>query len=146
MHPIRLNKFVFPRTVSSGQHHSMDMNCHTYLGHSPGARSCLGRRFFEVEAVAILTVLIMRYKVEVKEEPQFASETFEQRKARILAGKPGLTLTWVFHSICRNSFSFLHRRLSSFFHRWRLSWSNGDLLMLSVDRYACPWYSSEGIS
>ncbi|KAG6918711.1 hypothetical protein DXG01_012196 [Tephrocybe rancida] len=34
-----------------------------------------------------------RYKIEVKEEPQFAHETFEQRKERILLSRPGLTLT-----------------------------------------------------
>lgn len=50
-------------------------------------------RFFETEGIAILTILISRYKIEVKEEPQFAGETFEERKARILACKPGLTLT-----------------------------------------------------
>ena len=50
-------------------------------------------RFAEVEAIAVLTMLVTRYKVEVKEEPQFASETFEERKARILASHTGLTNT-----------------------------------------------------
>lgn len=52
-------------------------------------------RFSETEAVAILAVLIARYRVELKEEPQFAHETFEQRKERILRCKPGITLTYV---------------------------------------------------
>jgi hypothetical protein len=52
-------------------------------------------RFFETEGIAILTLLVMRYKIEVKEEPQFLSESFEERKARILAAKPGITLTCV---------------------------------------------------
>ncbi|KAF5362787.1 hypothetical protein D9757_011011 [Collybiopsis confluens] len=50
-------------------------------------------RFAEIEAVATLTMLVSKYKIEVKEEPQFANETFEQRKARVLASKPGLTMT-----------------------------------------------------
>ncbi|TFY55986.1 hypothetical protein EVG20_g9110 [Dentipellis fragilis] len=49
--------------------------------------------FFETEGIAILTMLMSRYKVEVKEEPEFANETFEERKARVLASKPGLTQT-----------------------------------------------------
>lgn len=50
-------------------------------------------RFFETEGIAILTMIISRYKVEVKEEPEFASETFEQRKERIFKAKRGVTLT-----------------------------------------------------
>ena len=52
-------------------------------------------RFFETEATAILALLISRYKVSIKEEPQFAGETFEQRKERILRARPGVTLTYV---------------------------------------------------
>jgi hypothetical protein len=52
-------------------------------------------RFFETEGIAILTMLLSRYKITIKEEPQFAGETFEEKKARILATKPGLTLTSV---------------------------------------------------
>ena len=50
-------------------------------------------RFAEVEATAILAVLIARYRVEIKDEPQFAAETFEQRQARILAATPIITMT-----------------------------------------------------
>ncbi|PPR04816.1 hypothetical protein CVT24_007076 [Panaeolus cyanescens] len=57
-----------------------------------GPRACLGRKFAETEAVAVLTRLIMKYKITVKEEPQFAHETFEERKARVLALDQGLTL------------------------------------------------------
>jgi hypothetical protein len=52
-------------------------------------------RFFETEGIAILTMLVYRYKIKVKEEPKFANETFEQRRERVLACKPGLTLTCV---------------------------------------------------
>ena len=51
------------------------------------------RRFFETEGIAILTMLVAKYKITVKEEAQFASETFEQRKARILKAHEVLTLT-----------------------------------------------------
>ncbi|KAF8142663.1 cytochrome P450 [Mycena galopus ATCC 62051] len=44
-------------------------------------------RFFETEGIAILTMLMSQ------EEPQFAGETFEERKTRVLNSKPGLTMT-----------------------------------------------------
>jgi hypothetical protein len=50
-------------------------------------------RFFETEGIAIMTMLVSRYKIEVKEEPEFAGETFEERYARITAFDPGLTTT-----------------------------------------------------
>ena len=52
-------------------------------------------RFTETEAIAVLTLTILRYKVTVKEEPQFAGETFEQRKERVLHSKNMVTLTYV---------------------------------------------------
>lgn len=52
-------------------------------------------RFFETEGIAILTTLVSQYKVSVKEEPQFAHETFEERKVRIIAARQGLTTTYV---------------------------------------------------
>ncbi|KIM82712.1 hypothetical protein PILCRDRAFT_7625 [Piloderma croceum F 1598] len=63
-----------------------------FMPFSAGARACLGRKFFETEGIVILTMMISRYKIEVKDEPQFAAETFEEKKARILATKSGLTL------------------------------------------------------
>jgi hypothetical protein len=50
-------------------------------------------RFFETEGIAIMTMLVSRYKIEVKEEPEFAGETFEERYARITAFNQGLTAT-----------------------------------------------------
>jgi len=38
-----------------------------------------------------MTMLVSRYKIEVKEEPEFAGETFEERYARITAFGQGLT-------------------------------------------------------
>jgi len=62
-----------------------------FLPFSQGPRACLGRRFFETEGIAIMTMLVSRYKIEVKEEPEFAGETFEERYARITAFDQGLT-------------------------------------------------------
>ncbi|KII87602.1 hypothetical protein PLICRDRAFT_54684 [Plicaturopsis crispa FD-325 SS-3] len=70
-----------------------EYNRDAFLPFSGGSRACLGRKFFETEGIAILTMLISKYRISVKEEPQFANETFDERKARILNAKPGLTLT-----------------------------------------------------
>jgi hypothetical protein len=40
----------------------------------------------------VITMLVSRYKIEVKEEPEFAGETFEERYARVTAFKVALTL------------------------------------------------------
>jgi hypothetical protein len=40
-----------------------------------------------------MTMLVPRYKIEVKEEAEFAGETFEERYARITAFNQGLTTT-----------------------------------------------------
>jgi hypothetical protein len=52
-------------------------------------------RFAETEVTVVLTLMILRYKVTVKEEAQFAGKTLEQRKERILRTKNILTLTYV---------------------------------------------------
>ncbi|KAI0298659.1 cytochrome P450 [Multifurca ochricompacta] len=62
-----------------------------FIPFSLGARACLGRRFFETEGIAVMTMLVSNYKIEIKEEPEFAGETFEQRFARITAFDQGLT-------------------------------------------------------
>ena len=77
--------------------------------HFAGARACLGRRcepavvaklmamcsytfrFGETEAIAVINMLVSRYRLEVKEEPEFAGETFEERYARITAFDEGIT-------------------------------------------------------
>ncbi|OBZ67844.1 hypothetical protein A0H81_12320 [Grifola frondosa] len=63
-----------------------------FLPFSGGPRACVGRRFSETEAVAILSLIVLRYKVEVKEEPQFAGETFEQQKERLLKCGNSITI------------------------------------------------------
>ncbi|KAH9962838.1 cytochrome P450 [Russula dissimulans] len=68
---------------------------HAFIPFSLGSRACLGRRFFETQAIAVMAMLVSRYKIEIKEEPEFAGETFEERYARITASKQGLTTTQV---------------------------------------------------
>ncbi|KAJ4475590.1 cytochrome P450 [Lentinula aciculospora] len=64
-----------------------------FIPFSAGPRACIGRKFFETEAVTVISMLISRFKVEIKEEPQYCNETFEKRKARVLDSRVGLTLT-----------------------------------------------------
>lgn len=48
-------------------------------------------RFFETESIAAITMMISTYKIEIKEEPEFAGETFEERFARVTDFNLGLT-------------------------------------------------------
>ena len=64
------------------------------------------KRFSETVAVAALTMLVSRYKITVKEEPQFTGETFEERKTRVLKCWNGLTLTWVSFTLFKKSIGF----------------------------------------
>ena len=50
-------------------------------------------RFSEIEALTILALIVLHYRIEVLEEPQFVDETLEQKRERLLEAKPGLTLT-----------------------------------------------------
>ncbi|SJL04168.1 uncharacterized protein ARMOST_07528 [Armillaria ostoyae] len=61
-----------------------------FVPFSQGARACMGRKFFETEGVAVLTMRVSKYKITIKEKP---GETFEERKDRILQTRGGLTLT-----------------------------------------------------
>ncbi|KAH8806764.1 cytochrome P450 [Flagelloscypha sp. PMI_526] len=72
---------------------SPDWPKEAFVGFHGGPRACPGRKFSETETVAILSVIIERYSIHVKEEPQFAHETFEQKKKRVLSSHLGLTLT-----------------------------------------------------
>ncbi|KAF9530338.1 cytochrome P450 [Crepidotus variabilis] len=64
-----------------------------FLPFSGGPRACIGRKFAEVESIAAITAFISQYKVTIKEEPQFAHETFKQKKERVLKTFNALTLT-----------------------------------------------------
>lgn len=63
-----------------------------FLPFSGGPRGCIGRGFSETESIAVLTLIISRYRIEVRDQPQFAAETFEQRKTRLLRSKLSVTL------------------------------------------------------
>lgn len=41
-------------------------------------------------------MMIKNYKISIKEEPQFAGETFEQRKERVFELTYGITQTYVY--------------------------------------------------
>ena len=45
----------------------------------------------------MLAMLVSQYKITIKEESQFAGETFEERKARVLSARQVVTLTYVLH-------------------------------------------------
>ncbi|KAK1227361.1 hypothetical protein PQX77_009645 [Marasmius sp. AFHP31] len=70
-----------------------EWNRDAFIPFSVGARSCIGRRFSEVESIAILTVLVKKYKISVLEEPEFKHESFEARKERVLRAQFGITHT-----------------------------------------------------
>ncbi|KAG1808691.1 cytochrome P450 [Suillus subaureus] len=69
-----------------------DWNRDAFLAFSGGYRGCVGRKFSETEGAAVLTILISQYTISIKDEPQFAGETYEQRKARVLDAQSTLTL------------------------------------------------------
>jgi cytochrome P450 len=65
----------------------------SFLPFSAGARACLGRRFFETESIAVITMMMLKYRVEVKQEPEFVGETLEQCFARITSSEQYLSNT-----------------------------------------------------
>jgi hypothetical protein len=50
-------------------------------------------RFAEVEALVVLCMLVRNYRITIKEEPQYAGETFEQRYNRVFTIYNYITLT-----------------------------------------------------
>ncbi|VDC04500.1 unnamed protein product [Peniophora sp. CBMAI 1063] len=66
-----------------------------FLPFSGGPRACIGRRFAESEEVAVIIMLVSQYQISVKADPKYAGETREQRKARLLDVKNGISMTAV---------------------------------------------------
>jgi cytochrome P450 len=62
-----------------------DYNKDAFMPFSAGARVCIGRRFSEIEQIAVLSVIALNYKITILEEPQYAHETVDERKKRVLA-------------------------------------------------------------
>jgi hypothetical protein len=48
--------------------------------------------FAELESIAALCLMVMCYRIEVTDDPKFSSETFEQRKERVLKADMGSIL------------------------------------------------------
>jgi hypothetical protein len=67
-------------------------------------------RFFETEGIAALTMLVSRYKITVKDEPEFAHETFDERRERLLRNNSVLTTTYV--QACLTSFHLVLTRVN----------------------------------
>ena len=83
-----------------------------------GARACLGRRyeqiwlltwrsiyvffisrFFETEGIAVIMMMVWKYRVEVKQEPEHVGETREQCFARITASEQYTSHTYAMSSL-----------------------------------------------
>lgn len=71
----------------------MDVGKVVHISRYAIAQSTRVHRFAELESVVALTMILQKYMITVKEEPEFAGETFEQRRERILNARPVLTLT-----------------------------------------------------
>jgi len=52
-----------------------------------GLIKCCVLRFSEIEQIAALSVIVLHYKVTILDEPQYAHETAEERKTRVLAAQ-----------------------------------------------------------
>jgi len=48
---------------------------------------CCVLRFSEIEQIAALSIIVLHYKVTILDEPQYAHETAEERKMRVLAAQ-----------------------------------------------------------
>ncbi|KAF9263951.1 cytochrome P450 [Marasmius fiardii PR-910] len=68
-----------------------DWNRDAFIPFSAGSHACIGRKFFEVEAIAILVTLIRKYKIELV--PESEREGWEEKKRRVLACTTSITLT-----------------------------------------------------
>ena len=85
MHWPKVSVYIYIFKTNQKKKHSDQFFFFLYFGFND--------RFAETEAVAVLSILVSQFKITVKEEPQFATETFEQRKTRVLTARVGLTTT-----------------------------------------------------
>ncbi|KAI0078339.1 614 534 cytochrome P450 [Panus rudis PR-1116 ss-1] len=82
-----------PDKFDPGRFLSNDWPRDAFVPFSGGVRSCLGRRFAELESLVVLSMFFLKYKITVKEEPQYANETWEEKRARVLRVTQGITIT-----------------------------------------------------
>jgi hypothetical protein len=83
LHPILCGPSGLPRAAVRPTHaHVIEIGANERL-----------YRFSEIESVTALALMVLHYRIEVLEEPEFVHETFEQRKERVLKeGFSGLTV------------------------------------------------------
>ncbi|GJJ06242.1 hypothetical protein Clacol_000433 [Clathrus columnatus] len=70
-----------------------EWNRDAYVPFSGGMRACIGRRFAEVEAVALLVVLLKHYKIELKDPEEYAGLDVLQKREKLLRSQTRITLT-----------------------------------------------------
>ncbi|KAF5343110.1 hypothetical protein D9758_016006 [Tetrapyrgos nigripes] len=65
-----------------------------FIPFAAGARSCIGRKFSETESIAFVTLLVGKYRIELKDDEEFKlrGESFEEKQRRILRGFQGISL------------------------------------------------------
>ncbi|KIM80206.1 hypothetical protein PILCRDRAFT_790075, partial [Piloderma croceum F 1598] len=72
-----------------------------FMAFSAGARGCVGRKFAETEGIAILTLMVSRYRIELADEPELRHETIEQARMRLTTARFKLgVLTLVSYTYC----------------------------------------------
>ncbi|KAH7098797.1 cytochrome P450 [Auriculariales sp. MPI-PUGE-AT-0066] len=62
-----------------------------FVAFSTGPRACIGRRFAETEVVAFVVALLMRYRIEVPDNPQWGTLSPQDIRKKLLDAKMGLT-------------------------------------------------------
>jgi len=83
-----------PEDFNPDRFMSGDWNRDALLTFSAGSRACLGRRFAETEAVAALTMIVLRYKIELNRDmfQIIPGEAPRATRERLLKVRQGLTL------------------------------------------------------
>ncbi|KAG8884275.1 hypothetical protein FRB98_002548 [Tulasnella sp. 332] len=84
-----------PYTFSPDRFLKPDWPRDAYYPFSAGPRSCLGRKFAEIEAVVVITLIIRRYKVSVDANKfvDIPGESKRDRRYRLLPSTPKVSLT-----------------------------------------------------
>lgn len=65
------------------------------MAFSSGARACIGRRFAEVESIAVLVMIISRYELHLKPDPKYEHESPQETQKRILKSHVNLSFRYV---------------------------------------------------